>query len=316
MSSTPSNETDKVSRHVNVPDLYSMLARFILYRLNAGRDVKILIVARGGATGTGKTTLAYDLATWIQGFLQCPQCRFENEHGELVGGFFPRTADQCPWCGFDLALDNGTEWDAEQAFINIPEYQKFYRFRAKSGDALLLDEAEQQADSRRSMSEVNVELSKTWAGMRYKNVVSIVTMPSMLHVDRRLKELGDVLINVQRRGMAYLQWLWLNDETEQVKRKYIKNEYGQDERLFFEPVNDATFREVANLKDTYFTEGSKQFYEEEDVERALAKGKKEAKAMIARRMYDETDMSQMDVADIIDMSQQWVSKAVRGKLDE
>jgi hypothetical protein len=301
-----------------VRSMWSMVCRFILYRLNNGRDAKILIVARSGATGTGKTTLAVHLAKWVQSLLQCPKCRYKNEHGEFVGGLFPPSCDQCPWCGFDRALATDTDWDGDdQSFIDIMEYCWHYARQSSPGDALLLDEAEQGADKRRSMSGSNVTLSKYWDGLRYKNNVTFVTMPSMLSVDKRLEEKGDILINVQRRGTALVQWLWLNDTTKSIEKIYVRNEYGHAEEIDFAPLhNDAAYNAVSRKKNTFFGEdgGTRDFYDEDDLDSARDDAKDTVREQVCQELSEKTELTQGEIGEVVDRSQQWVSKAVRGKL--
>lgn len=294
-----------------------MLCRFILFRLNQGRDVKILIIARSGATGTGKTTLGTHLNHWIHSLLQCPKCRYKNEHGELVGGYFPPDCDQCPWCGHNKAFEQDP-WDADdQAYIDVMSYCRYYAHEADHGTALLLDEGEVGADSRRSMANENVKLSHYWSALRFKNVVSTVTMPSMLQVDKRMEELADVLINVQRRGLANIQWLWLNDMKKEVQPIYVRNEYGHREQIDFKSLDgDPEYEKVSAMKEDHFSlDGdSNTIYNEDDFDEALDQETREMRIKITKELWNKTDLHQGQIGDIVEHSQQWVSKAVNDKL--
>ena len=303
---------------INKTPSESMLFRWLLWRLNNGRDAQILIVARGGARGTGKTTLAVAIAQWIHSLFRCPECMEENEHGDMIGGFYPREFDQCPWCGHDTALRRGP-WTSDNAFINIRQYLNTYRHASQPGDALILDEAEFSADSRRSMSNENLELSQAWSILRYKSVVSIATMPSTLHIDRRLEELADVKINVQRRGMALVDWYWLNDKEKQVWDIPLRDEHGAREYMFWSPLDDDEYLDVAQMKsDHVATDGSHELLTPEEAEeRAERLKEQEIKPLRIRTteaLLERTDLSQEEVGDVVDRSQQWVSKVARDAL--
>lgn len=296
----------------------SMLFRWLLWRLNNGRDAQILVVARGGARGTGKTTLAVAIAKWIHSLFRCPECMEKNEHGDTVGGFYPREFDECPWCGHDTALRRDP-WSADNAFIDIRQYLNTYRHQSSPGDALILDEAEFSADSRRSMSNENLHLSQAWSILRYKSVVSIATMPSTLHIDRRLEELADVKINVQKRGLALLDWYWLNDSEKEVWDIPLRDERGAREYLFWDSLSDDEYLKVAQMKSNHVsTDGSNELLTPEEAdERAEELKKQEIKPLRVRSteaLLERTDLSQEAVGEIVDRSQQWVSKVARGSM--
>jgi len=92
-------------------------------------------------------------------------------------------------------------WTAEKATLDPGEYQDMYG-KVNQGAVLILDEAEQAADNRRSMSDQNLALSHLWATMRFKQVSSIITLPTVTMLDKRLKELADHRIHVVKRGIA------------------------------------------------------------------------------------------------------------------
>lgn len=105
-----------------------------------------------------------------------------------------------------LAVALAHEWDehgwtAERATLDPSEYQDMYG-KVEPGSVLILDEAEQAADNRRSMSNQNLTLSHLWATMRFKQVSSIITLPTVTMLDKRLKELADHRIHVVKRGIA------------------------------------------------------------------------------------------------------------------
>lgn len=166
---------------VKIPDLqYTNLGKLIIYRLMHDRDVKILITGAGKTTGTGKTTLALQLAKWVN-----------SVRNEL--------------------FDVNHEWSAEDySFMDVWEYLERYK-ESKPGDCLITDELEYMTDNRRWMTNQNVKFSQAWSILRYKNVVTIGTAPGLGDLDKRTKETADVWIRVMRRGVAHPYYMTYND---------------------------------------------------------------------------------------------------------
>ena len=115
-----------------------------------------------------------------------------------------------------LALNWDNEWNAdEKAALTVQKYLKAYP-NLSAGSVLLMDEAE-QIDSRRAMSSKNVDFAEKWMMMRVRNVTSILTLPTSSALDKRLKELADIRINVIRRGLARVYRINVDDHnTNQV----------------------------------------------------------------------------------------------------
>lgn len=177
-------KTDPRPIYVRVPhDSYlNKLQQLYEKRRRDGRTLLVIIVARDGATGTGKTTLACQLAqSW-------------DTHG---------------WTADRATLDPGTYAD------------KYTSDDTPAKSVLLLDEAEQAADNRRSMSNQNVKLSHLWATMRYREIYSIVTLPSASMLDKRLKELADVKIIVHNRGTAVAYKTKIDDHDGSYRAKRL-----------------------------------------------------------------------------------------------
>lgn len=76
-------------------------------------------------------------------------------------------------------------WSAEKATLSPREYEMMYD-EVPPGSVLILDEAEQAADSRRGTSSDNVGLSQAFATKRYQQVFGILTAPSKGWVDDRI----------------------------------------------------------------------------------------------------------------------------------
>ena len=112
-------------------------------------------------------------------------------------------------------------WSAEQrATLDPDEFiGKYPELPAHS--CLLLDEAE-ELDARRSMAEQNVEFAKNWMMMRTRQIDSILTLPTASALDKRIKELADVRINVIERGLANVYKVRIDDhDTSQVRERFL-----------------------------------------------------------------------------------------------
>ena len=116
-----------------------------------------------------------------------------------------------------LALNWDPNWTAaEKGTLSVREYLDTYQ-KLSPGSVLVMDEAE-QLDARRSMSQDNVDFAEKWMMMRVRNVTSILTLPTASALDKRLKELADVRINVHRRGRARVYKISVDDhDTSQVR---------------------------------------------------------------------------------------------------
>jgi len=81
-------------------------------------------------------------------------------------------------------------FSADQVTLHPEEFLKLYKQNA-AGSVIIMDEAE-QLDSRRSMSNKNVEFWNLWQTMRYRQITSILTLPTRSALDKRGLELSDV----------------------------------------------------------------------------------------------------------------------------
>lgn len=136
----------------------------IVKRKQQGKDAKIIISAVDAQTGVGKSALAVALA---------------------------------------IALDtspNG-EFDAERkASLDVERFLGLYD-ELEPDSAMILDEAE-QIDSRRAMSNKNIDAAFRWQTRRVNEIIAILTLPSIDMIDRRMERLMDYRIDVTARGSA------------------------------------------------------------------------------------------------------------------
>lgn len=131
-------------------------------RKQQGRDAKIIITAKDGQTGVGKSNLS---------------------------DFLGYVLDTSP---------NG--FGPEKVTIQPEMFLSMYN-RLEEGSAAVMEEGE-QFDSRRSMSAKNVDAAEKWQMARVREIVSIINLPSPAEIDSRFERLADYWINVEIRGRA------------------------------------------------------------------------------------------------------------------
>ena len=136
--------------------------REIAKRKREGRDAKILITAKDGQTGVGKSNLSDFLGYVLD---TSPQ------------GFRP-----------------------EKVTIEPEMFLSMYN-QLEPGSAAIMEEGE-QFDSRRAMSSKNVDAAEKWQMARVREIVSIINLPSPAEIDSRFERLADYWINVEIRGRA------------------------------------------------------------------------------------------------------------------
>lgn len=163
-------------------------------------DAKIIITSHNSKPGLGKTTLAILMA------------RAWDPHG---------------WAAKDKAFMNAHRF--HNAYMEEPE-----------GTVLLFDEIENEADKRRAVSSKNVELSQMLATQRFRNIVSIYTLPTVSMLDSRMMELADYWINVMKRGVAHPYKIFVNDFNGNVTRSWIGQEEkgGQGEVIQWQDITE------------------------------------------------------------------------------
>ena len=236
-------------------------------------DAKIIITSHNSKPGLSKTTLAIQMA------------RAWDPHGW--------TAD-------------------EKAFMDLYEYKDFY-MNGKPGSVLVFDEIEGEADSRRAMSHKNVDLSQAWAQLRYRNMVSICTLPSVSMLDNRLLEMSDYWINVLDRGIAAPHKVSVNDYTGEVWRQQMGAEGNAIIRYGDLPDDDADYNLLKQMKDernrTAENEWIRRSEADEEIEKAVEKARREVRNDFIRTIYDITDLTQQEISELdpVDISRHTVS---------
>ncbi len=254
---------------------FGTLGREAKDKLNNDNDIKIIIQGKNSQTGIGKTTFAIQL------------CRHIDQNG----------------------------WDAkEKAYVDVQRYlNDFLEIEPQS--AMLLDEIGAGADSRRSMSHENVDLSQGWQMLRARNVATVATLPSTSMLDKRMLELADYWVLVKRRGLAQPYKINVNDFNGKISREPLPFE----EHIEFVdlPDWDGDKNYLDRIKDDKIESSGMQTIKmpehKEKLRKAEESAKKERRNEIIRDLYHQTNLSYEAIGDIdaIDLTKQTVGQIVR-----
>ena len=267
------NKPDPRPVYVRVPPDHPMceLHQLIEKRKRDNRTLLGSIVARDAATGTGKTTLAVQLA---------------------------KTLDE-----------NG--WTADMATLDPDTYaEKYTSEETPKQSCLILDEAEQAADNRRSSSHGNVKLSHLWATMRYREIYSLTTLPSASMLDKRLKELADLYIVVIERGVAVVYQTKVDDtEGENYLRRLHRVRWQPlDDDPEYQKLTDKKAERMENYSENY-AYGDDE--EEVDPDQVRHEAEMEKRNELIGRMAD-LDFTQQEIADVVELDRSTVSRILNG----
>lgn len=122
-----------------------------------------------------------------------------------------------------LCLNWDDSWTAdERAMLDPQKFISLYP-EVPPHSCLLLDEAE-ELDARRSMAQQNVDFAKQWMMMRVRQIDSVLTLPTSSALDKRIKELADVRINVVERGVANVYRIVIDDHNTSDVREHFMHE--------------------------------------------------------------------------------------------
>lgn len=240
---------------------------------------RIIIDAEGASTGVGKTGLAVYLA-------------------KLCAKAF----------GYELEHDDVT--------LSGDEYLE--RWREHPGpdqpSVLVLDELSGAGagDARRSMSNKNVNLGRSWQLMRKKRIVTITTLPHWSDADKRMRRFCDYRLYCLEKPIGYFR-------PYEVKSSFAKGNvmtkgYDDVDRIRFpnlDGADDELYGYATKLKDDLLAsevfDADELSSVDEPDEPEPEEVEREQKVADAQRAR-EKGLSTREVASIVDMSQSWVQK--------
>jgi len=240
---------------------------------------RIVVDAEDAATGVGKTTAAVSIA-----------------HAVSNSKAFD----------YDLQPDDFT--------LSGEQYLKRWREHPDKHQpsVIVLDEAAGAGagDARRSMSNQNVNLGRSWQLMRKKRIVSIITLPHWSDVDKRMRRFADFRIWCLRKPIGFYRPYKV---TSTFDEGHVRTDgYDDVTRIKFpnlDKIGDPLFQRITEKKDALLDSGefdadilneSADTPDPDEVEH----NQKVADAQRAR----EFGLSSYEAAEVVDMSQSWVNK--------
>ncbi|MCU4926911.1 hypothetical protein OB905_13130 [Halobacteria archaeon AArc-dxtr1] len=250
-------------------------------RLTSGRDMHVIITA-AAETGVGKTTLAVTLSLlWDMNW-----------------------------------------WTAEKATLDPRDYEMMYD-EVAPGSVLLLDEVQDAVDSRRAGSRDNVNLSQAFATKRYRQVFGMMTAPSKGWVDGRIgSDSADYWIQCQEtdkgepKGEAKVYRLKNNEHYEESYSK--RTETISWPKLDWHPEFKKLHRKKVESKEGKTQSNYVHRSEHVDaLEKAKERTRRARDNWWMMRLYQQTDLSQGDIGDIVGINQATVSRRINeGEIDD
>lgn len=242
--------------------------------------------------------------------------RTDNDIKIIIQGTNSQTGIGKTTLAIKLARAIDESWGAEsKAFVDIREYIDAHLNEDK-GSALLLDEIEKGADSRRAMSQDNVDLSQAWATMRARNMATICTLPSISMLDGRMLELADYWVLVRSRGVAQPYKVVVNDfaPSKLPQRKPLPG----DEIITFNdlPSGDSDKEHLDKIKDEMLEEEAQQGESKitmKEHKKRLKEKQKEWRDGLIHDIYENTSASQSEISnmDFVGVSQPQVNRILK-----
>lgn len=238
---------------------------------------RLIVDAEAAATGVGKTTAAISIA-------------------EAAATAF----------GYDLSPKDFT--------LSGEAYLQRWREHpdAHQPSVIVLDELSGAGagDARRSMSNKNVNLGRSWQLMRKKRIVTICTLPHWSDADKRLRRFADYRIYCLQQPIGYYRPYKV---TSSFDKGHVRTEsYDDVTRIKFpnlDAADDPYFNLITNKKDDLLN--SEHFdadaVVEQDDDPDPEEAQRSQKIDDAQRARNN-GFSTRDIAEIVDMSQSWVDK--------
>lgn len=239
----------------------------------------------------------------------------DNDIKIIIQGANSQTGIGKTTLAIEICREIDPDWTAEKkAFIDIQEYLNSYLDYPK-GSALLLDEIGQGADSRRSTSSENVNLSHGWQMLRARNIATVATLPSTSMLDKRMMELADYWVLVKARGIAQPYQINVNDFTGAIQRDPLPGE----EHIKFPdlPDDDPDKKYLDSIKDNKIRDGGMESItmaeHREKLEKAEEQAAREKRNELIASIYNATELSYRQLGEVpaIDMTGPGVGKIVK-----
>lgn len=236
---------------------------------------RIIVDAEDAATGVGKTTAAVSLA------LACAKAFDYEMHPD------------------DFTLSGSAYLD---------------RWRDHPGPSqpsvIVLDElaGAGAGDARRAMANQNVNLGRSWQLMRKKRIVTICTLPHWSDADKRMRRFADYRVWCLKQPIGYFRPYQVTSTFDDGDVR--TSSYDDVQRIAFpnlDRLDDPYFRTVTQKKDDLLDSSAFDADELGEAEPDAEEVERRRKVEDAQRARDK-GLPTTEVAEIVDMSQSWVSK--------
>jgi len=210
------------------------------------------------------------------------------------------------------------DYDLQPEDFTLSGEQYLERWRqhpdASQPSVIVLDEAAGAGagDARRSMSNQNVNLGRSWQLMRKKRIVSIITLPHWSDVDKRMRRFADFRVWCLRQPIGFYRPYKV---TSTFDRGDVRTEsYDDVQRVKFpnlDEIGDPLFQRITEKKDKLLNSGEFDADALSDVSEDTTPDpdevEHEQKVADAQRAR-EFGLSSYEAAEVVDMSQSWVNK--------
>jgi len=237
-------------------------------RLANDQDLIVLIDDEHNRRGTGKTTLSVGLASVLD----------QTEEG--------------------LTTDKVT--------LTAEELSNSY-LREKKGSALILDEAEQAASKYRASSHTNMAIRKLASmGREPLQKFVVINLPNSMELDRDLKALCSVWIMVTQKGHAVVHFLGMNKYKNQVltpKKHSLKWSAISNDNAHLQDIMDY----LGDRKQEILEGDESGYVDHEEIEQIEQDVKTQTRNNLIQSMYSETDLTQREIANAVDLSRSRVA---------
>jgi hypothetical protein len=189
----------------------------------------------------------------------------------------------------------------DQVTLHPREFLKLYKENT-AGSVIIMDEAE-QLDARRSMSQKNVDFWNLWQTMRYRQITSILTLPTRSALDKRGLELSDIWIQVTERGFARVHEVGVGDYDGQTQPTLI-------ESIEFPDVSYLPLKDAVDEKKVQLVEEGEEFIESEAETIDIEADRIEQRNKAIRAVYETADVTQKELGEAHGITQQQVNNIV------
>jgi predicted XRE-type DNA-binding protein len=192
-------------------------------------------------------------------------------------------------------------FNADKVTLHPREFLDLYK-NNPVGSVIIMDEAE-QLDARRSMSQKNIDFWNLWQTMRYRQITSILTLPTRSALDKRGLELCDIWIQVTARGHARVHQIGVGDYDGQTQPVLV-------ETIEFPDVTYLPVKDAVDDKKIQLVEEGEEFIESEAKNVDPDSIRKETRDTVIRGMYELDGVTQQQIADAVGITQRQVSNIV------